>query len=187
MNNQPKRVNENHFSTEQFPEILAFCERNDNSRIDTGDEESYEYTLFGKSIYILKKHGPHWELIEQEDHKVVRVSTGRNLGMALWQGLRFSAQDKGKQEERVNVIIPVHKTDIEKALALMYYYGGYPGNFLDKTPELEIILEHFVEPELSVLAYSYIPVSYLEWLKETLRTNNILSEGTYRSLWVYKK
>lgn len=185
--NHPQRVNQNHFTTEKFPEIIAFCERDESSHVQSPTEESFEYTLNGKGIYMLKKYAAQWELVEHEDHKVVRVSTGVSLGMVLLQGLRFSNTDKGKQEERVNIIIPVAKADVEKALALMYYYGGYPGNFLIMTPELAIITERFIDPEITFLSYSYFPAVYLEWLREMLKENDILQEGSPQTLWVYKK
>jgi hypothetical protein len=187
MSNQSTRINENHFSTEKFPEVIAFCDRDESTHIQTPTEESYEYALDGKARYMLKKYAEQWELVEKEDKSIVRVSTGRNLGMVLWQALRFSNVDRGKQDDFVNVLIPVLKTDVEKALALMYYYGGYPGNFLEKNPELEIIVDRFVDADLSFLSYSYVPVTHLEWLRETLKQNGILQEGVERSLWVYKK
>jgi hypothetical protein len=187
MSNQSQRVNEDHFSTEKFPAVIAFCDRDDSTHIQTGTEESYQYALQGKTMYTLKKFAQQWELVELDGKNVVRVSTGRNLGLVLWQALRFSNADKAKQEQRVSVLIPVRKVDVEKTLALMYYFGGYPGNFLDVSPELEIILQRFVDPELSFLSYSYVPVDYLDWLKGVMKENGIFEEGSPRTLWVYKK
>lgn len=187
MSNKPQRVNENHFSTEKFPEVIAFCDRDENTHVQTPTEESYEYTLNGQTRYMLKKFAEQWELVETEDKKIIRVSTGRHLGMVLWQALRFSNADKEKQDTFVNILIPVLKADVEKSLALMYYYGGYPGNFLEANPELEIIIDRFVDPNLAFLSYSYVPVTHLDWLRETLKQNGVLQEGVARSLWVYKK
>jgi hypothetical protein len=187
MSPNPHRANEDHFSTGKFPAIIAFCDRDDNTHVQSGAEESYEYTLNGQTVYLLKKIASQWELVEMEDKKIVRVSTGRSLGLVLWQGLRFATMDKGRQEERVNVLIPVKKVDLEKSLALMYYYGGYPGNFLDVTPELDIIVSRFVDPDVTFLAYSYVPAQYLEWLRAVLKDNGILEANSARTLWVYKK
>lgn len=187
MNTNPQRVNGNHFSTEKFPEIIAFCEREDNSHIFNGKEESYNYTFTNQTVYTLKKFASQWEMQESDNKNIIRVSTGRNLGMVLMQGLRFSDADKAKQEERVNILIPTLKTDVEKAMALMYYYGGYPGNFLHVTPELTMIVEQLIDPDLTFLSYSYVPVIYVEWLREQLKIAGILQSGTTRTLWVYKK
>jgi hypothetical protein len=69
----------------------------------------------------------------------------------------------------------------------MYYYGGYPGNFLLMTPELALIIDMFLDPEITFLAYSYVPVNYLEWLREQLKLAGILQSASTRTLWVYKK
>src|SRR5258708_6061737 len=184
MNTQPKRSNKEHFSTEKFPEVIAFCDRIATSHIRNGQEESFTYELNGVSKYTLKKLANQWELEESEKNTIVRISTGRNLGLVLMQGLRFSDADKGKQEERVSIIFPVLKTDLEKTLSLMYYYGGYPGNFLMMTPELALIIERFVDPTLTFLSFSYVPVGYLEWLREQLKNAGIIQSGASRTLWV---
>lgn len=186
MSSQPQRVNADHFSTDTFPEIIAFCDRDETTHVQSRSEESYEYRLHGKSVYRLKKFASQWELMELENNNVIRVSTGRSLGMVLWQALRFTIADKEKQEVRVNILIPVAKTDVEKTLAFMYYYGGYPGNFLESSAELSLIVERFVDPELSFLSYSYIPAEYLDWLREVLKKNGIIQDGA-RMMWVYKK
>jgi hypothetical protein len=187
MDLHPKLVNKDHFSTEKFPEIIAFCERVSTSHIHNGREESYSYALQGKQLYTLKKLANQWELEEMHENTIIRVSTGRNLGLVLMQGLRFSDTDKGRQDERVNVIFPVLKTDLEKALAFMYYYGGYPGNFLLMTPELALIIDRFIDPELTFLSFSYVPVVYIEWIREQLKNAEVIQSGAIRTLWVYKK
>ena len=187
MNNHPTRFNEIHFSSEKFPEVIGFCDRNDSSRIFTASEESYEYALNGKVIYTLKKFASQWELVETENKKIIRVSTGRTLGMVLMQALRFSSIDKGKQEERVNILLPVKKADMEKTLAFMYYFGGYPGSTMEISPEFAIIIERFVDPNITFLSYSYVPAIYLEWLREELKKAEIIEEGANKTLWVYKK
>ncbi|HVA96638.1 MAG TPA: hypothetical protein VND99_03205 [Candidatus Acidoferrales bacterium] len=187
MNTHPKLFNSNHFSSEKFPEVIGFCDRIQNTHIHNGQAESYSYELNGKQIYTLKRLSNQWELEESEQNTIIRVSTGRNLGLVLMQGLRFSDADKGKQEERVNILFPVQKADLEKALALMYYFGGYPGNFLLMTPELVLIVDRFVDPNISFLSFSYVPVIYLEWLREQLKNAEIIQPGAARALWVYKK
>lgn len=187
MNIHPQFVNTNHFSTEKFPEVIGFCDRVPTSHVHNGVEESYTYELNGKNMYTLKKLAHQWELEESENNTIIRVSTGRNLGLVLMQGLHFSDADKGRQEERINIIFPVQKADLEKALAFMYYYGGYPGNFIQMTPELALIVDRFIDPNISFLCYSYIPVNYLEWLREQLKNIGIIQPGAARALWVYKK
>jgi hypothetical protein len=187
MDQHPKFFNKDHFSTEKFPEVLAFCDRIPNSRIHNGREESYSYELKGQQMYTLKKLSNQWELEEYANNTIIRVSTGRNLGLVLMQGLRFSDADKGRQEERVNIIFPVQKEDLEKALALMYYFGGYPGNFLLMTPELALLIDRFIDPTLTFLSFSYVPVIYIPWLREQLKTAEIIQSGAVRTLWVYKK
>ena len=83
MNTNPKFVNKDHFSTEKFPEVIAFCDRVPTSHINNGNEESYSYILNGKQIYTLKKLAHQWELEESENNTIIRVSTGRDLGMVL--------------------------------------------------------------------------------------------------------
>lgn len=183
----PKHVNTNHFSTEKFPEIIAFCDRMENSHIHAGQEESYSYALQDTKKYILKKLAGQWELEEYDHNTIIRISTGRNLGIVLMQGLRFSDADKGKQEERVSIIFPVLKTELEKALAMMYYFGGYPGNFLLMTPELALIVERFIDPNVTFLSFSYVPVLYLEWIREQLKYAGVIQSGTTKTIWVYKK
>ena len=187
MNTHPKLVNKEHFSAEKFPEVIAFCERIPNSHIHNGQEESYTYELHGEQRYTLKKLANQWELEEYAQHTIVRISTGRSLGLVLMQGLRFSDADKGKQDEWVNIIFPVQRKDLEKVLAFMYYYGGYPGNFLLMTPELALIVERFVDPQLTFVSFSYVPAAYLDWLREQLKNADIIQQGAARTLWVYKK
>lgn len=187
VSSHPKFVNKAHFSTETFPEVIAFCDRDNSTHVKTPTDERYEYLLNGKLVYTLKHSGELWELVESENQKIIRVSMGKSLGLALLQGLRFSSADTGKQEERVNILFPVNRRDSEKTTAFMYYYGGYPGNFLESTAELEVIAERFIDPNSIFFSYSYIPVTYLQWLREELQRIEILSgEGT-GTLWVYKK
>jgi hypothetical protein len=187
MDQHPKSFNKDHFSTEKFPDVLAFCDRIPNSRIHNGTEEGFSYELKGKQLYTLKKLQTQWELEEYHNNTIIRVSTGRNLGLVLMQGLRFSDTDKGRQEERVNIIFPALKTDLEKALAMMYYYGGYPGNFMLMTPELALLIDRFIDPEITFLSFSYVPVIYVEWLREQLKNAGVIQTGATRTLWVYKK
>ena len=56
MNTHPKRVNNNHFSTEKFPDVIAFCDRVENSHIHGGQEESYSYALNEYTKNILLKN-----------------------------------------------------------------------------------------------------------------------------------
>ena len=53
--NQPKSVNKDHFTSNLFPSVIAFCDRDETTHIVSGDEESYSYKLQNKTVYMLKK------------------------------------------------------------------------------------------------------------------------------------
>jgi hypothetical protein len=184
---KPRYVNNSHFSTGEFPSVLAFCDRDNATHIVNGDEESYQYKLGYQVVYMLKKKGPRWEVLEFDDHRIIRVNTANSLPVALFQALSFTEADKPKQDKRVNILFPVQKTDLDKALAIMYYMGGYPGNFLPQLPELTLIKEKFLDPEMEFLSFSYVPLEYIEWLRQELKNSGILGEGKNRNLWIYKK
>src|SRR5947207_1788197 len=128
-NSKPKTVNDKHFSTEQFPNIIAFCQRENGTHVIHDDEESYEYKFNEQVVYVLKKKGNRWEIVEFDGHKILRVSADSNLESVLMRALSFSENDKSKQEERTNILIPVKKIDAERVMAIMYYLGGYPRSF----------------------------------------------------------
>jgi hypothetical protein len=155
---RPKVVNSAHFSTEQFPEIIGFCERDNTTHIVNNAQESYQYKLQGKLIYSVKRHGSRWEIIEYDNDHVVKVSAGDKLALVLVHALTFQPTDRSRQENRVNILIPVHIENRDKALAIMYYLGGYPTSLLEVTPELALIKEKFIDPQIVFLAYSFVPV-----------------------------
>ncbi len=184
----PQLVNDAPFSTEQLPEIIGFCERDPSTHIiHSGDEESYQYKLHGKVVYTVKKKGNKWEIVESDNGQIVRVETATNLGTVLMHILTFRNSDRSKQEELVNILIPVSPEDKDKALVLMYYLGGYPGNFFEETTELKPLLEKFAGQNLSFLSYSYVPVEYVPWLREELKNAGITGQSGDRTIWVYRK
>lgn len=184
---RPRLANSTHYSSEQFPEVVAFCDRDDTTHVVSGDEESFEYKLNYLTLYLLKRKGKRWEVIEFDNHRIIRVSMGASLGVALFQALTFRDADKIRQSVRCNVLFPVTLQTREKALAIMYYLGGYPGSFLPVTAELALIKEKFVDPEIDFLAYSYVPCDYVDWLREELKAAGVWGEGKNRSVWMYRK
>jgi len=184
---RPGAVNHQHFSAEQFPEIIAFCERDNKSHVVTNTEETYEYKLHGKTIYMVKKCSGKWEIVEFDDKSIVRVSTSDNLGMVLMSALTFKETDRPKQDARTNILIPVNVKEREKALALMYYFGGYPTSLLPVTAEYLLIKEKFIDPQYDFLAYSFVPIEYIAWLREELKNAGITGHGKNMTIWIYKK
>ncbi len=130
MESKPTKANKEYFTSETFPEIIGFCEKDPYTHVFTGEEESYEYKLNGKKAYLLKNREHRWEIVSFTKDQIVRVSTNATLGLVLSQALTYVHSEYDKQEERVSILIPVNKTDSDKALALMYLLGGYPANFL---------------------------------------------------------
>lgn len=187
MNNKPQAVNTDYFSTETFPEIIGFCEKDKYSHVQVGDEESFVYKLNGKRMYLLKKRSNRWEIVEYEEDKIIRVSTNKVLGLVISQALTYVSHPNDRQEFRVSILIPINKPDLEKAMAIMYYLGGYPINFLQMTPELELILNRFVDPNLTFLSYSYVPIQYLPWLNEELKKSGLIGQNKSRTILMYKK
>lgn len=55
------------------------------------------------------------------------------------------------------------------------------------TPELALIIERFIDPNITFLSFSYVPVAYLEWIREQLKNAGIIQAGATKTLWVYKK
>ena len=184
---QPKAVNNNHFSNGDFPNIIGFCERDDNSRVAHFDEEAYEYKLHGAVVYLLKKKSNRWELVEFDKNKIVRVSADNMLENVLIRALTFIDADKPRQDKRANIIFPVKKSDVKRTEAIMYYLGGYPKSFLLQTPEFQFIEQTLIDPNIEFLTYSYVPVEYVPWLREELKNANIIGQDKNRTVWIYKK
>ena len=69
----------------------------------------------------------------------------------------------------------------------MYYYGGYPGNFLLMTPEFALIIERFIDPNITFLSFSYVPVVYLEWIREQLKNTRSYSARHDKNVYGYIK
>lgn len=185
---RPKIVNKTHFTSEQFPDIIGFCERDQKSHIVNEDEESYQYLFNEKAVYQVKKKANKWEIMEFDgDKNIVRVSTGAKLGLVLFHALTFHTSDRLRHNSCTNIIIPVSKSESEKASAIMYYLGGYPVGLLELTPEFALIKEVFIDPNLDFLNYSYIPVVYIPWLREELKQAGIIGQDKNRTIWMYKK
>lgn len=183
---KPASVNKDHFTTNTFPSIIAFCDRDDTTHIVNGDEESYSYKLQNKVIYTVKKKAGRFEVIEFDGEKAVKVSTDTNLGEALAKVLTFGPGDVDRQTTRTNILIPVEKKDSAKAVALMYYLGGYPVSSEPKKSELMEILEKFEEPDLDFLVYSHVPVEYIPWLQIELKEAGIVGQSITRKIWPFK-
>lgn len=185
---RPHRVNSKHFSTEEFPEIIAFCDRDDVSHADSPHQETYEYRLQGVLMYTVKKSYHHWEIVEHGEQKSVRrVSTGDSLVHALINALTFREADRAIQDKRLNILCPVKMENRDKMLAIMYYLGGYPTSMLPLTAEYLLIKEKFIDPHIDFLAYSFVPAEYVDWLREELKNAGIFGLGKNMTMWIYKK
>lgn len=184
---KPFAVNTTYFTTEAFPEVIGFCTKDPHTHVQANGEESFEYKLQGKKMYVLKRMGDKWQIVGFLGEQILRVSTGQSLGQVLTQALTFTRSEKDKQETRVNILIPVEKKNLEKALALMYYLGGYPVNFLPVTPEYQLIIERYVKDDLTFLSYSYVPVEFIPWLNEEFKKAGIIGQQKTRTILMYKK
>lgn len=183
---KPKSVNKEHFSLEKFPNIIAFCDRDDTSHVVNGAEENYSYKLHDKTVYTVKKKDTRWEIIELENAKAVKVSTGDNLGTVLAHALTFGPGDIHMQSTKINVLIPVSAIDQAKAVSIMYYLGGYPVSSEPKKSELATIMERFLYPELVFLIYSHVPFEYLPYLSEELKKAGLIGQDNSRRIWAFK-
>src|SRR5688572_13798930 len=184
---KPKLTNNNHFSSGDFPNIIGFCDRDEDSRVSHFDEEAYEYKLHGGVVYLLKKKSNRWELVEFDKNQIIRVSADNMLENVLMRALTFADSDKERQEKRANIIFPVKKSDIKRAEAIMYYLGGYPKSTLSQTPELQFIEQTLIDPDIEFLTYSYVPVEYVPWLREELKAAGLIGQDKNRTVWIYKK
>jgi hypothetical protein len=183
----PRFANTSHFSTEEFPQVIGFCDRDNATHVLHTNEEVYEYKLHGKIVYVVKKQHGRWQITEFEDAKITRSSTDVTLGNVLLRALAFVETDRTKQQSRTNILIPVAAADKERAVAIMYHLGGYPQSFLPWTAELLFIKNTFLDPQLDFLAYPYVPVEYIPWLREQLREASITGQEQKRTVWIYQK
>ena len=184
---KPQLVNNVHYSEGSFPNIIGFCERDNGSHISHDDEEAYQYKFHDNLVYILKKKGKRWEVAQFEGTNILRVNSDNNLESVLMRALTFAEADRSKQETKINILFPVPKSDTERAMAIMYYLGGYPRSSFPYTTEFSFIKDKFIDPEIEFLSYSYVPVQYIEWLREELKKAGFIGQDKNRTLWIYKK
>lgn len=185
--NKPKVVNDVHFSTGEFPKIIAFCERDETTHIVKTDEEVYQYKLHDKIVYMLKRKEQGWELVEFDSNTILRVNSDVHLETVLMRALTFREADRANQETRTNILFPINKLDSERVMAIMYYLGGYPRSFFPVSPEFTFIKDTFIDPELEFLSYSYVPTEYVPWLREELKNGEFIGQDKNRTIWMYKK
>ncbi len=183
----PKVVNEDHFSTGSFPKIIAFCERDELSLVRELNYATCFYTFENKKIYKLEVKSGKWGIIRYDDEVLVKVSTGSSLGEVLIDALQFTSADVKKQDKKVNILLPVLKEDKEMAEAVMYHLGGYATSIALTSVEQKIIQERYNSPELTCLAYSHVPIEYIDWLKDELKNKDVLGKKSGMDLWIYKK
>lgn len=161
----PTRRNRVHYTLEQFPEIIGFCERDEESYSAGNGIESYDYKLDGELVYRATKTNQGWRIEEFEEGKCVAVSVGEELGMTLFEALHFGPS---RDDTFCSILIPVLKKEREKIIALMYYFGGYPGSYLRNTPEFEIVRERLLPEDICLLSYAKIPKQYFQYLGDIL-------------------
>jgi len=156
---RPVNVNRDLFTTEIFPNVVGFCDRDDSTHIVSHDRESYEYKLNGDVIYELIKCVHRWEMKEYLAGTIISYSSAHCLEILLFQGLSVAPNSNNLM---CNILIPVSKDDKDKALSLMYYFGGYTGSWRRTTTEFNLIKSRFVEPELDFLCFSKVPEQYTQ-------------------------
>ena len=164
-------MNYEHFSTENFPQIVGFCDIDIKSRKTGKYFVSYEYSLGGERVYKLIKKGIHWDIYEYIDGNEYARSFGKNLGIALFHALALPGNNDRK---RGNMIFPIKPEKKQEALICMYYLGGYPGYWLSDGLEAEFRGKFQIPKEIPVFSYSNIPWDYMYWLIETLKKFGIL-------------
>src|SRR5258708_5691186 len=145
---KPKWVNNNHFSTGEFPDVIGFCDRDLTSNTKDAFEESYMYKWRNQIAYVAKKRGSHWEIVTYRDNKPLRATAANSLLEVLMQTLSFYEQDRARQDSRINILFPINPEDRDKALSLMYYLGGYPSGLLPMTAEFALVKEKFIGPQI---------------------------------------
>jgi hypothetical protein len=184
---QPTFVNDEPFSSELFPKVVGFCDRDNSSHVKNNDEESFLYTLGKETIYTIKHKQHRWEVIELANGIIHRINAAQTLREVLIHSLSFSEKDKNNQDKRVNILFPIEPSDMEKTLAIMYYLGGYPNSGVLGPTENALILEKFHDPRLEYLTYSYVPINYIQWLRDSLKQADLIGQTPNRTIWVYKK
>jgi hypothetical protein len=133
--------------------------------------------------------GQRWEILKIDNNTVVRVSVGNQLGVVLVHALIFapSYNTHTNQDSLADILIPIQKLNKEKVTSIMYYLGGYAAGFMEISPELTLIKEKFLDPDLDFLVYSYVPVEYVPWLREELTEAKVIGQGRNMTLWLFKK
>jgi hypothetical protein len=133
--------------------VIGFCDRDDSTYTSTDGRECYDYELDGVRVYTLIKTSHGWALEEHYEGEMIRVSNGLELGMTLCHAFLDVGHCVPGQ---VNIILPVNIEQKEKALALMYYFGGYTGSFV-KDIVHKALQSMYPEPGLAFLGFSKVP------------------------------
>lgn len=167
----PQRVNRVHHLEEGFPMVIGFCDRDDSSHSVSSDSERHDYSLDGTMVYRLSKSDSGWELAEYFEGELMRLSGGSTLGRTLYHAL-IDVGGPGVPGQ-CNIILPVRGDQKDKALSFMYYFGGYAGSWL---PEVAFEVLNHMHPEGSLvfLAFSKVPVKYLNWIADTFGGLDVL-------------
>ncbi|MBN2254921.1 MAG: hypothetical protein JW736_04390 [Deltaproteobacteria bacterium] len=181
-NRRPRNVNREYFTAETFPKVIGFCDRDDSSFTIDGDRKIFTYTLNGDVIYELIKHPTRWELIEYLAGSMTCYSRGHCLQVALFHGLSLAPNYNNLMSD---ILVPVSRDDRDKALALMYYFGGYTGSWLRSSRETNRIISKFADSGLVILGFSKVPRQYLHWLGHLFVDAGITKRGTDRVIWTY--
>jgi hypothetical protein len=157
----PKYVNRDFHTEEKFPMVVGFCDRDESSHVITKEEERYDYKLDSETVYRLIRTKKGWEVIEYAGGKKKQLSEGSTLGGVLYHALIETGEDL---ENRCRIIVPVRKDGKDKALSLMYYFGGYTGSWLSDEVHDYLRKKHTAPPDLVYLCFSKVPGKYVHWL-----------------------
>jgi len=179
---RPVNVNRDLFTTEIFPKVVGFCDRDDSTFTISQDQKSCTYKLNGEVIYEVIKHPTRWELIEYLAGKITCYSRGHCLQVALFHGLSLAPNYNNLMSD---ILVPVSKGDKDKALALMYYFGGHTGSWRRSTPEVNQIKSMFSDPDLDFLGFSKVPKQYLYWLGNIFVEAGITGQNKNRIIWIH--
>lgn len=167
------RINHKPPWEEVFPELIGFCERDDDSYVNKDGEEYYDYQHDGELVYKIGKTKSAWIIEEYyASGELAALSEGPALEQTIFQAL--IAPTAKENDERVNILVPVEKENVENAKLFMYMIGGYPGSWLSDIHYEAIKMSKLYSPKLDYLCYRKIPREYVDWVARILSERELL-------------